>query len=228
MKLQPFIERLSNNSSYKDFQKKYRDAFLVAGFFVMDLESGQTLNQIDYYVPSKKKIAAFTMDKQVSIQMLDLLNEKVPEKLDTKTKIDLDALPGILEDEMKNRSITEEIQKIIAVLQNLDGKKVWNLNCVLTGMSILHAHIDDESETVLKMEKKSIIDYMKRMPAPQLPQTPTAEAPEKLQELEEKIKKLAELEAAIEKEKEALANPAQQKGMIMRAAADKKKTKAKK
>ena len=57
MKLNPFIQKLSNSSEYREFQKKNGDAFLVAGFFVLDLESGQSLHQIDYYVPSKKKVA---------------------------------------------------------------------------------------------------------------------------------------------------------------------------
>ena len=205
MKLQPFVEKLINAQTYKDFQKKYKDAFIIAGFFVLDYETGQNLHQLDYYVPSERKIAAFSLDKKVTVQLLDTINNQVPEKLDTKTKIDLDALPGILQDEMKNRNITEEIRKIIAVLQTIDGKKLWNLNCVLSGMSILNAHVDDDSETVLRMEKKSIIDYIKRMPMPmqmssggqQMEQASSVSS----EEAENRIKKLEQLEAAIEEEK---------------------------
>jgi len=170
MKIKPYFERLSASKEYRDFQKEHSDSFMIAGFFILDFESGKSLHQIDYYVPSKKKIAAFTIDKGVVMQMLDMMNSKMtPEKLDIKTNIDLDALQGILEDEMKNRSITEEIKKIIAILQTVDGKKIWNLNCVLSGMNILKAHIDDDSQTVLKMEKSSIMDYIKRMPAGAIP-----------------------------------------------------------
>ena len=165
MKIKPYITKLGASKEYKTFQKKYDDAFMMAGFFILDFETGKNLHQIDYYVPSEKKIAAFTIDGGVTMQMLDMINSKIiPEKLDIKTNIDLDALHGILEDEMKNRSITEEIKKIIAILQTIEGKKVWNLNCVLSGMGILKAHVDDESQTVLKMEKASILDYIKKMP----------------------------------------------------------------
>ncbi|HLF53912.1 MAG TPA: hypothetical protein VI544_01920 [Candidatus Nanoarchaeia archaeon] len=165
MKIKPYISKLSASSEYKNFQKKYEDSFMIAGFFILDFETGKNLHQIDYYVPSEKKIAAFTLDKGVTMQMLDMINSKnVPEKLDIKTNIDLDSLQGILEDEMKNRSITEEIKKIIAILQTIDGKKIWNLNCVLSGMGILKAHVDDETQTILKMEKASILDYIKKMP----------------------------------------------------------------
>ncbi|MBI2631708.1 hypothetical protein HYW75_01780 [Candidatus Pacearchaeota archaeon] len=208
MKITPYMEKLNSSNEFKDFQKKNKDAFMVAGFFVLDLEMGQNLSQLDFYVPSKKKIAAFTLDKQVTMQLLDLVNStKEPEKLDKGTKIDLDAIHGLLEDEMKNRNITEGIKKIIAIIQTIDGKKVWNLNCILSGMGLLNAHIDDESQTILKMEKKSMMDYIQRIPAAQLRQmTSTPQSPQKesKENIESQIKKLSELEGAIEKEKSEL------------------------
>lgn len=204
MKIAPYVEKLSLSVEFKDFQKKNTDAFMVAGFFILDLESGQNLHQIDYYVPSKKKIAAFTLDKQISIQILDLLNSKPPEKLDMKTKIDLDAIHGLLEDEMKNRNITAEIKKIVAVIQNVDGKKIWSLNCILSGMGILNAHVEDDSMTILKMEKKSFLDLIQKMP-PSMLKEQIANQP-KIEEgdIENRIKKLEELGDAIKKEKEEL------------------------
>lgn len=227
MKIKPYIEKLGNSKAYAAFAKKYDNSFMVAGFFILDFETGQNIHQIDYYVPSEKKIAAFTLDRGVTMQMLNMMGKSVPEKLDINTKIDLDALRGILEDEMKNRSITEEIKKIIAVIQSIDGKKVWNINCVLSGMEILKAHVEDESQTILKMEKSSIMDYIKRMPAGQLKalqggQMNQGNSKEDGEEGEagmkgikseadtkEKIKKLEQLEAAIEKEKENLEKEAQ-------------------
>ncbi len=202
MKIKPYIDRLIASKEYKDFQKKNDDSFLIAGFFILDLETQKNLHQIDYYIPSQKKIAAFTVDGGVKMQVLDLMKaDIVPEKLDIKTNIDLDALPGILEDEMKNRSITEEIKKIIAIVQTIDGKKIWNLNCILSGMGILKAHVEDESQTVLKMEKSNLMDYMKKLPigdAIKL-QTPGSESKK---DLKEKIKGLSKLEKELEQEKE--------------------------
>ncbi|MCX8158871.1 MAG: hypothetical protein N3D20_01095 [Candidatus Pacearchaeota archaeon] len=200
MKIKPYVEKLNNSKEYKEFQSKYNDAFLIAGFFILDFETGNNIHQIDYYIPSEKKIAAFTLDGGVTMQILNTMSKAVPEKLDIKTNVDLDALPGILEDEMKNRNITEEIKKIIAVIQTINGKKIWNLNCVLSGMGILKAHIDDESKTILKMEKSSLLDYIKKIPLEMLKQKqPPAE---KISDLKEKIKRLSELEAEIEKEKQ--------------------------
>jgi len=205
MKIAPYVNKLSDSSEFKGFQKEFKDAFMVAGFFIIDIEAGKNVHQIDYYVPSKKKVAAFTLDRHVTMQMLDLLNSKTPEKLDLKTNIDLDQLYGILEDEMKNRNITENIKKIIAIIQNIGSKKIWNLSCVLSGMGILNAHVEDSSKTVLKMEKKNLLDFVQKMSPEQFKEKiqPTgAETP--AEDVDAQIKKLDDLEKAIEKEKEEL------------------------
>ena len=202
MKIQPYVEKLNTSEEYKKFQGKYKDAFLVAGFFVLDFETGNNLHQIDYYIPSQKKVAAFTLDDKVVVQILDTMNEKVPEKLDIKTNVDLDALKGILEDEMKNRNITEDIKKIIAVIQTIEGKKIWVLNCVLSGMEILKANIEDESQTVLKMEKASVMDYMKKMPgAAAMQQQPKEPSPG---DIDKQLEQLDKLKEVLKNEKERI------------------------
>jgi hypothetical protein len=207
MKIKPYYEKLESSQEYKDFKTKYPDSFLVAGFFVLDLDSGANVHQIDFYIPKEKKVAAFTLDKGVTLQILDMISKdgKVPEALDIETNVDLDALQGILSDEMHNRGISEEIKKIIAVVQNIEGKKIWNLNCVLTGMEILKSHIDDGSKTVLKLEKTSIIDIMKHIPKGMV--GPPANVDEKEKQLEQ----IEKLEKQLAKEKEKLTKDSSKK-----------------
>lgn len=239
MKIAPYVERLNASREYREFAKQHANAFMVAGFFVLDFESGNAVHQIDYYVPSENKVAAFTLDKKITLQMLSLLSHKVPEQLDLKTKIDLDALKGLLEEEMKNRTITEDIKKLIAVIQNLNGKKIWSVNGVLSGMGILKATVDDESQTVLKMEKASIFDYVKQLPAKQLASmtqqaaplqslqqqgaTPSSGAKPSKEAVQNELNKLDQLEKAIEQEKALL-----QKEISNKKEKTKKETKAKK
>jgi hypothetical protein len=200
MKIQPYVQKLENSSKYKKFKEEYSDSFVVAGFFVLDYETGINIHQIDYYVPSNKKVAAFNLDGEVEVRLLDMMQkEKVPEKLDLKTKIDLDAIKGILEDEMKNRNITESVKKCVAVIQTLNGKKLWVLNCVLSGMEILKAHVDDDSRTILKMEKSSMLDYIKKLPG-------TGKAQQQVQiklnkeEIAKQIEQLDKLKEQLQKE----------------------------
>jgi len=192
--------RNSKNSS-----RNIKMPFLVAGFFYLRFRDGKKYSPDRFLYPSQKNLQRFTLDGGVSLQLMDTLSNKVPEKLEIKTNIDLDAIHGILEDEMKNRNITEEIKKIIAVLQTVNGKKVWNINSVLTGMDILKAHVEDDSKTVLKMEKTSFVEIMKKMPMmpmpPEMKGNMQEESEENPEQAEEEMKKLTKLEEEIEKEK---------------------------
>ncbi len=202
MKIAPYIEKLHNSPTYKDFQEKNKDAFLVAGFFVLDYEAGKHLHQIDYYVPSKRKVAAFTLDNKVVLQLLDMLDRRVPEQLDIKTNIDLDALKGIITDEMKNRGITQDIKKMIAVVQTQKSRKVWSVNCVLSGMDILKVHVEDDSRTILKMEKSSMFDYIKKVPnLATASEAASANAEQASKEdIEKKIQQLDKIKEALKQE----------------------------
>jgi hypothetical protein len=64
---------------------------------------------------------------------------------------------------MKNNTVTSKLQKIIAILQNLDGKLIWNLNCITNDMGIIKIHIDDESHSILKFEKVNLFEIVKKL-----------------------------------------------------------------
>lgn len=220
MKLKPYVEKLEQSPKYREFNSKYPGSFPIAGFFILDFESGKNMHQIDFYVPSQKKIAAFTLDGKIDLQLLEMLNKKVPERLDIKSNIDLEAIKGILMDEMRNRGISEDIKKIIVILQQIEGKKIWNVNCILTGMEIIKSHIDDETKTVLKIEKTSIMDIIKRMPMQQMPAQQID--PTKKEDVEKEIDNLNKLAEQIENEKKQLQNGLTKKNGAKKTTADKK------
>lgn len=209
MHIAPYIERLHLSPEFNAFQKEHTTSYLVAGFFVLDYENNKHVHQLDYYIPKEHKVAAFTLDNGIHMQLLPLMKADVPEQLEHRTHLDLFALKGIAEEEMKNRMISESIKKNILILQTIKGKKVWTLNSVLSGMGILKATIDDETGTVLKMEKTSIMDYVKKMSGTALNQaikhadTKTGQAhplTHKAQ-MQQELKRLDELEKKIEEEK---------------------------
>jgi hypothetical protein len=211
MSIQKFLGKLEGSPIYKDFKKEHKNNYLTAGFFVIDKETGKDVHQLDFYLPNEKKMAAFTLGKEITLQILNLVTDKIPEKLDTKSKIDLDAISGIIQDEMKNRTITGDIKKVIAVLQTLDGKKIWNVSCILSGMDLLRVHVEDDSETVLKMDRSSLMDMIKTVPKSELMKmrgkqegkAPSGKADEKAL-MKENLDKLNKLESQIEKEKAVL------------------------
>jgi hypothetical protein len=163
MKIQPFFDKLNESKAYKDFISKNPQAYLSSGFFVIDFQSKKNMHQIDYYIPQTKKMQTFVLDgEEVTSKEAETINNKVPLKIDSSVNLDLDILKGLIEDEMKNHTITTKLQKIIAIVQNVDGKLVWNLNCITTDMGVLKVHVSDADHSVLKFDKINLFDVMKK------------------------------------------------------------------
>ena len=163
MKIQPYFDKLKSSKEYNNFISKNPSAYLSSGFFVLDFQTKKNMHQIDYYVPGNKKIQTFILDsKEVISKESETLNKIVPKKIDQNISLDLDVLKGLVEDEMKNHTITTKLQKIIAIIQNVEGKLVWNLNCITTDMGIIKVHISDRDHSILKFDKINLYDVMKK------------------------------------------------------------------
>ncbi|MFH1307528.1 MAG: hypothetical protein ABIH72_01620 [archaeon] len=163
MKFDHYLNRAQESSEFKKFKGKHEKAYLCAGFFVLDFESGKNMHQIDFYIPTNKKIATFNLHEGIDFHVSKGVMKKKPKVLDNNIKLDLEQLKGIVEDEMHNRTVTHEIKKIIAVIQNVDGKKTWVLNCITDGLGLIKVNIDDSDESVLKFEKANLMDFIKKV-----------------------------------------------------------------
>ena len=190
MKFEHYLKRVEDSEEFKKFIQKNKKAYLCAGFFILDFETGKNTYQIDYALPNGK-IATFMLDEGVKLKISEQAIKKKLPGLPAETKIDLEALKGIVEDEMKNKTVTEKIKKIIAVLHIIDGKPVWNLQCILEGLSMLNVHIDDLDKTILKFEKHSLLELLKQTQISELKIVPE-ESKEGEEEKEEKKAKKTE------------------------------------
>ena len=164
MKFSHYKKKLETSREFKDFKKKNPKSYLCAGFFILDYEAGKHSNQLDYMV-SNRKVATFNLDSGVKMKLSELPAKasKKLQKIEGEAELDLEKLKGIVQDEMTNRMVTEDVKKIIAVLQVLDNELVWNLNCILGGMNVLQVHIGDKDGSILKFEKHSILDFIRKM-----------------------------------------------------------------
>ncbi|MBI2630257.1 hypothetical protein HYW76_04080 [Candidatus Pacearchaeota archaeon] len=164
MKFEHYLKRVEESPEFKKFKQEHKKAYLCAGFFVIDLEQNKNTHQIDYTLPDGR-IMTFSLDEGVNCKLSDKSNKKkesLPE-LSGESKTDLEEIPGIVQDEMKNRVVTDKMNKIIAVFHVHDGKKIWNLQCITAGLGILNIHIDDSDKTILRFDKHSLFDIIKRV-----------------------------------------------------------------
>ncbi len=213
MKFQHYQKRVEESNEFKSFIKKHPKAYLCAGFFVLDFEQANHAHQIDYSLPNGK-IATFILDDGIKMKISEQAVKKELPKIQAVPKTDIDALQGIVEDEMKNKIVTEKIRKMIAILHIVDNKLIWNLQCILDGLGILQVHVDDANQSVLKFEKHSIMELVKMIPSPNqmnaVKQAKSAKLIPKLDlsEIKEETKEEAEEteqdeEAPVEKQKQA-------------------------
>lgn len=166
MKAQHYIKKVKESKEFKDFIKSDSKAYLCSVFFVRDFTEGKNETQVDFYSPKKKKIISFNAEGKIE-KALDktaktLGNKKfIPKELKEMTKIDIDEIKSTLQDEMHNRDMAYTIEKVLAFLTTMDDKPIWNCTGFLAGLGLLQAHVDDETNTVLFMDKKSLFDMIK-------------------------------------------------------------------
>jgi len=166
MKPSHYIEKVKKSDSYKMMMEEDPKAYLCSVFFLRDFDEGNNETQVDFYSPLKKHIVSFKVDKKVekttNKKVQTITHKKfIPQPLPENTKMDIDEMKSTLLDEMHNRDMTYEIEKVLAFLNMTDGRVVWNCTGFLKGLGLVQAHVEDKSASVLFMEKKSLFDLIK-------------------------------------------------------------------
>ncbi|MEM3091434.1 MAG: hypothetical protein QXD05_01935 [Candidatus Pacearchaeota archaeon] len=222
MKASHYIKEVKKSEPYKNFISEDPKAYLCSVFFVRDFLGNHNDTQVDFYSPNKKAIVSFKIEPGKKIERVPIekktitLTHKrfIPKPLDENTlKMDIDEIKPTIMDEMHNREMVYEIEKILASLNFVDDRAVWNCTAFLRGLGLLQAHIEDQSKSILFMEKKSLLDLMKFSPINPMPdfeKTKSESSGESditmislddLKELEKQIQKQADKVKKADKEK---------------------------
>lgn len=167
MTLQQTFETIESSAVFKKFIKENSNAELVAGFFILDFISNDTKKSLDYKIPQTDKIFTFELDKnnEVILKQDKLINDpNLPklQKIQPSTRIEIEELRAIAEKQALKHNIQSKFHKIIAVLQMHNTQQVWNLTCMLEGLTILNILIDCDTGYIIKFDKKTIMDFVKR------------------------------------------------------------------
>jgi len=155
MNFQEVLKKVQKSKKFADFKKDNPGCFLCAAFFILDFESGRETKQIDFFMPKNNKIATFILNDTIKLRIEDAIEKKFDE-VDSKIKVEL---PEAIEKAKKE--CKSKINKIIAILQVLEGRQVWNLTSMLEGFSMLLLHIDSQSGEITKKEKRGLFDFVK-------------------------------------------------------------------
>ncbi len=165
--LKETFKTISESEIFKNFIKEHPEAELCAGFFILDFFGNDNKKSLDYKFGDK--IMTFSINELGHIKMNEdkLIEEKnmnFPklETINSGIKFDLDEAESTAKIKALDEGISAKFSKIIAVLQKYDGKQIWNLTSMLEGLIILHILINAETGDVIKFERKSMMDLIRK------------------------------------------------------------------
>jgi len=174
--LKDLLNILKQNQKFKEFSQKNPKPVPCAGFFVLDFKNSQEQYTLDYKV--NDDIFSFKINpetNQVQMQQEEIMDKTKPlEEISLNIKLEISEIKDIVNKELEKNNIKNPIEKIICVLQSLSlgkddlsGKPlgchtIWNLTCMLSMFNIIMIHIDALDGKVLKFEKKSLFDFVKK------------------------------------------------------------------
>lgn len=158
------MNRLEKSEIFKKFKAEYPNSFFCAGFFILNIKSGVFEYSLDFR--EERSIFTFKIpeSKEASITMLkeEILDVQKPlEKISSDVKVDLPEIINLVEKALQDNNIKNKLEEIIAVLQLIDGQKLWNLTCMCEGFTIISMHIHSETQGILKFEKRNLLDFVK-------------------------------------------------------------------
>jgi len=165
MKFKEVYEKIQESKIFKNFREKNPDAEFCAGFFVMDYLSNDTKSSVDYKIGEKIFTFDLTKDGDVLIKedrLMDIPDVPKLTKIKPEVRVELDEIKGIVGIQALDHGISAKLHKIIAVLQEYEGKQTWNLTCVFDQLIILHIIVDSETGKILKYERKSMMDLIRK------------------------------------------------------------------
>ena len=161
MSFKQAFAKLKESKEFKSFKKKNPDAYLCAGFFVVEYDSNRSLEQLDYQ--TRDGIVTFTIDMHIEEKEAEQIEQKRLEKISEQIKIDLEEVEKLIKEQLSKLKDSSKVNKLIAVLQSFKGKDIWNITAILESMHLLRMHIDAQTGKILKTEKASMFDFIKKI-----------------------------------------------------------------
>lgn len=162
MDLFEIIRKVEMCKDFKSFKKTNPGAYFCAAFFILDYETQTEKKQLDYFV-SSTDVMTFAINQggtEITPAQAELpKKEKIPAIGMQAVRLTEYQVMEIA----KKESEIGEFTKVIVVLQNLDGKDIWNLSC-MKGLQMMRYHISATDGKIIKKEKINLMDMMKIEP----------------------------------------------------------------
>jgi hypothetical protein len=162
MNFQFYFEKLMESKDFNKFVKDNNDAFLCSAFFIVDKKGEENKQNIDYFVPSVKKMFSFKINNNVEmIPVEDYGDGFKPEKIPDNVDFNFTVIEDIILKRMEEEKIKNKIEKLLLSLQTRDKKTYIIATIFISSLGILKVNIDLDNNKILDFEKKSFFDMIK-------------------------------------------------------------------
>jgi hypothetical protein len=163
--LRELYTRLEKSDVFKSFKAQNPDAFLCAGFFILNYKQNNRKYAFDFR--NDKQLFTFDFPENEQAHIILKIDELLPspkplDKIHIDVQVDIEDLEEIIKAGLRDNNIKNQLEEIIAVLQNIDNQIVWNLTCMCEGMVVINALVHSETSGILKFEKKNLLDFIKK------------------------------------------------------------------
>jgi len=151
MKFKELFEELKTKGCYAEFVEKFPDAYLSAGFFILSTEEKEGDKvQIDFFIPSEKKIASFDYPFNSFMVHEDPIAES-KEITNLDIKVDIMDLFGY-----GHEKTEKKFNKVIAILKD----DIWNATYLL-GMDMQRLKFCPYTGDVKSEDKGMLTDFIR-------------------------------------------------------------------
>ncbi len=155
------IKKLKSDKAFKQFKGKHKTSFLFSAFFVLEPDFSIETQQIDYYIPEKKKVETFKINNKITHKQDEFKPKDKVTVLDENIKIDIKELQKIIKKELEKEKLTPyTINKIIVILQKQKNKQMWNITCFLSGFKMLRLHINCFDGNIIESNQRNMLDFI--------------------------------------------------------------------
>lgn len=150
-------KKLTNSEKFKSWKNKNKGAYLSSVFLLKDADNSSGW-QFDYYMPSKKKMTTFTIDKNVKFtkdQKIFSTSEKIDEIDLNDVKFSFDDVVKLVKPKYKNKNFIKEI----IIIQSLNSKLLWNVSLVTSDFNLINVKIDAIDGKILEETSSSLLQF---------------------------------------------------------------------
>ncbi len=156
-----YVEKLTENEFFKNFKKKYKNAYCCSAFFIIDKIGNDSKQHFDFYIEGKKEMYSVKLESGGELVPVKLMDDKVLEEISLDLDFDFNKIEKMIQDKMNKEKIKDKIQKLLFSLQKKNNKHFLVGTIFITGLGMIKCSIDLEELKILDFEKKSFLDIMK-------------------------------------------------------------------